>query len=327
MSQELDTAAAGSLGGFLRRKPGGAHALPPGTPCANCATPLQGPWCHACGQLGEDFHRSTSKLLLETIEGLFHFDGRLWRTLPDLVLRPGRLTRSYLDGHRAPQIPPLRLFLVVLLLVFLIGGLPRPKPHADPAPPAGNAASSLKVIDPNGQAHTKSLQDMTPAERAELKKVTNNVEVKLGSDRADGSATDWLKQRIGRVIDEPERFYLVLESWGERFAFLTLPLSTMLLALAFLWRREFFVFDHVIFSLHSLSFLGLLICLNMVLPFGLGGVLLLAAPVHLFVHLRSVYRTGVLATLLRMAWLFAGTVVGVALIFVGLLAVGLSEMG
>ena len=69
MSQELDTAAAGSLGGFLRRKPGGEHALPPGTPCANCATPLQGPWCHACGQLGEDFHRSTTKLLMESIEG------------------------------------------------------------------------------------------------------------------------------------------------------------------------------------------------------------------------------------------------------------------
>jgi hypothetical protein len=46
------------------------------------------------------------------------------------------------------------------------------------------------------------------------------------------SATNWLKQRIERVIDEPEQF-LVLESWGERFAFLMLPLSTVLLALAF----------------------------------------------------------------------------------------------
>jgi hypothetical protein len=64
--------------------------LPPGTPCANCATPLQGPGAAPVGQLGEDFHRSTTKLLLETIEGLFHFDGRLWRSAarPRAASRP-----------------------------------------------------------------------------------------------------------------------------------------------------------------------------------------------------------------------------------------------
>jgi hypothetical protein len=320
LSQELDTAAAGSLGGFLRGKRGEAHTLPPGTPCANCATPLQGPWCHACGQLGEDFHRSTTKLLLETIEGLFHFDGRLWRTLPDLALRPGRLTRSYLDGHRAPQIPPLRLFLVVLLLVFLVGGLPRGK--APPETTVTHNGTSTTITGSGG----KTLSELSPAEKAELKKTANKVQVKLGSDRSDTRASDWLKRRLDKVIDEPERFYLVLESWGERFAFLMLPLSTLLLAVAFVWRREFFLFDHVIFSLHSLSFMGLVICVAMLIPSELGGILLLAAPVHLFVHLRGVYRTGVLMTLLRMGWLFVGTLVGVTFIVLGLLAVGLNAM-
>ena len=320
MSQELDTAAAGSLGGFLRRKGGGAHALPPGTPCANCATPLQGPWCHACGQLGEDFHRSTAKLLMETIEGLFHFDGRLWRTLPDLALKPGQLTRSYLDGLRAPQIPPLRLFLVVLLLVFLVGGLPRSKtPIETTVTHRGTAADVTRT-------ETRHLSELTAAEKAELKKTAAKVEVKLGSDRSDAKASDWLKQRLERVIDEPERFYLVLESWGERFAFLMLPLSTLLLAVAFAWRREFFLFDHVIFSLHSLSFMGLVICVALLIPSDLGGILLLAAPVHLFLHLRGVYRTGVIMTLLRMSWLFLASLVGVTFIILGLLAVGLNAM-
>ncbi len=122
MTNELEIAAQGSLGAFAR-KTAGKHAAPVGTPCANCATPLQGPWCYACGQSGEDFHRSIVRLCGEVVEGLLHFDGRLWQTLPDLMLRPGRLTRNYLEGHRAPQIPPLRLFLVVLLGVFLIGGI------------------------------------------------------------------------------------------------------------------------------------------------------------------------------------------------------------
>ena len=108
MSQEIETAVAGALGGFFRFGRRKEHIVPIGTPCANCATPLQGPWCHACGQLGEDFHRSTLKLVGEVFEGLLHLDGRMWNTQPDLFRHPARLTRASLEGHRAPQIPPLR---------------------------------------------------------------------------------------------------------------------------------------------------------------------------------------------------------------------------
>src|ERR1700730_5961176 len=99
MSEELETAGALSLGGFFRRNK--VELLPPGTPCPNCATSLEGPWCHACGQLGEDFHRSAARLLLEAVRESLDLDGRILRTLPDLMVRPGRLTRAYLDGHRA----------------------------------------------------------------------------------------------------------------------------------------------------------------------------------------------------------------------------------
>lgn len=315
MSHELDTAAAGSLGGLLRWRRRSGHELPPGTPCANCATPLQGPWCHQCGQLGEDFHRSALKLIAEAFEGLLHFDGRLWTTLPRLVRDPGGLTRDYLTGHRAPQIPPLRMFLVVLLVVFMVGALMPKQNH-----PVNFGTVSAK------DGSTKTLSELTPAEREKVKAATAKVHVKLGSDHDNVAATNWLQQRLQRAIDDPERFYLVLESWGERFAFLLLPLSTLLLSIAFFWKRDVFVFDHVIFSLHSLSFLGLLVSLSMAAPFDLGQYALLAAPVHLFVHLRGVYRTSLIGTLARMLFLFFGSVIGVVLIVLGLITVGLSAM-
>ncbi|MEF3019414.1 DUF3667 domain-containing protein, partial [Pseudomonas aeruginosa] len=80
-----------------------------------------GPWCYHCGQLGADFHRSTFHLIAEAFESFFHADGRLVRTLPRLIVAPGRLTHDFLAGKRAPQIPPLRLFLVSVLLLFLAG--------------------------------------------------------------------------------------------------------------------------------------------------------------------------------------------------------------
>ncbi len=318
MSSELEAAGAVSAGGFLRGRP--KHAAPPGTPCANCATPLEGPWCHACGQAAEDFHRSIVRLLGEVVEGLLHMDGRLWRTLPDLMLRPGRLTRSYLEGHRAPQIPPLRLFLVVLLGIFLIGGL------------AGGAklATITASTDSKGKvvaAGTRTFDQMTPEERA---KVLSQLQVKLGSDKPDMAATQWLRERIEHTLADPERFSLVLEQWSERFAFLMLPISAMMLSVLFIFQRRFYVFDHTIFSLHSLSAVGMAVVLGQILKPAIGDAAflpLLGAPVHLFAHMRGVYRSSVFGTLLRMLLLFMGTVFWALLLMLGLVAVGLAGMG
>ena len=64
----------------------------------------------------------------------------------------------------------------------------------------------------------------------------------------------------------------------------------------------------------------------MVAPFDLGQYVLLAAPAHLFFHMRGVYRTSIFGALARMAFLFVGSLIGVVLIILGLVAVGLSAM-
>ncbi len=325
VASELEVAAGASAGAFVRKLPA-KHAAPIGTPCHNCGTPLQGPWCYACGQSGEDFHRSIIRLAGEVVEGLFHFDGRLWRTLPDLILRPGRLTRSYLEGHRAPQIPPLRLFLVVLLGIFLIGGVTgRPRPDR-PATTTTTITPHVKVVTVNTDL-SKALNELTPEQRAHL---SDQLQVELGSNTPDREATQWLRDRIKRTINDPERFQLILEQWSERFAFLMLPISALMLSVLFLFQRRFFLFDHTIFSLHSLSAMGI----ALILTLGLQPLIddwallfLLPAPLHLYLHLRGVYGTSVIGTLIRMALLFLGTCLAVGLLAVGLIAVGLNGMG
>ncbi|HXA38929.1 MAG TPA: DUF3667 domain-containing protein [Phenylobacterium sp.] len=114
MSVELETAGVGALPGLLRGKR--RHAPPPGTPCANCGTPLEGAYCHACGQDSDTHKRSIRHLAFEAVEGLFELDGRLWRTLPALFFRPGGLARDYIEGRIVRHVPPFRTFLVALLL-------------------------------------------------------------------------------------------------------------------------------------------------------------------------------------------------------------------
>jgi len=325
VSNELETAAVGSAGGFLHRL---SHRREPpvGTPCANCGTPLQGPWCHACGQSGEDFHRSIVRLVGEVVEGLLHMDGRLWRTLPDLLFRPGRLTRSYLEGHRAPQIPPLRLFLVVLLGIFLIGGITGSSKLGRVSTVSTSTDSSGKVIRFSA-SDPKRFDQLTPAERAKL---TEDLQVSLGSDKPNAAATHWLRGRLTRTLADPERFQLILEQWSERFAFLMLPISALMLSVLFIFQRRFYLFDHTIFSLHSLSAVGLVATVGIALKPLVGDAAflpLLGAPVHLFAHMRGVYRVSVIGALIRMFLLFVGTFIAAMMLMMGLIAVGLNGMG
>ena len=114
MSGEIEAAAADSL----RHLVGGRHKkVPPrGTLCANCGAELQGPYCHVCGQTADTHKRSILRLIWESGEALFELDGRLWRTVPDLFLRPGRLARDHMDGRIVRHVPPFRTFLVALVL-------------------------------------------------------------------------------------------------------------------------------------------------------------------------------------------------------------------
>lgn len=91
--------------------------------CANCGTALAGPHCQVCGQVADDLHRPIWALVHDAMEGLFALDGRFLKTVPPLLLRPGRVSEKYLSGARARFVQPVRLFLfasVVFLLAVSI---------------------------------------------------------------------------------------------------------------------------------------------------------------------------------------------------------------
>jgi len=94
---------------------GGAH----GGTCLNCGTPLIGEHCHACGQAAH-VHRTMGAIGHDLLHGVFHFEGKIWHTLPMLALKPGELTRRYVAGERAKFVSPIALFLFSVFLMFAI---------------------------------------------------------------------------------------------------------------------------------------------------------------------------------------------------------------
>lgn len=88
-------------------------------PCMNCGSEITGPFCSVCGQVQDDFKRPFWDIFVDAIEGMFSLDGRAWKTVPNILLRPGRVTKHYLDGQRARFMLPFRLFLFASLVLII----------------------------------------------------------------------------------------------------------------------------------------------------------------------------------------------------------------
>lgn len=264
------------------------------TVCLNCSAVLCGVWCHQCGQKAGPQHRSLLHLGAELFETLTHADSRFWRTLTRLVWRPALLTRDYIEGRRAREIPPLRLFLVMLFLLFSIGSFTH-----------GN----LDFAPLQSKAGTQINQMIDRVAIADHQQVTR-----------------WLHLHLHQAFDHPDDVMTVVHEWSERFTILMLPVAGCMLWLLYLVPRRVSLYDHMIVSIHSLCFVSLVIMTVFLLqramvPFS--AWLLLLLPVHLFLHMRGVYRSSVFGTLVRMALLAAGSAVAVLVLVLGLAALGL----
>jgi hypothetical protein len=84
---------------------------------------LPGPFCPNCGQKSVPLNPRLSDVLHEFFHELLHVDGKLFRSIKQLLLAPGFLTREQFDGRRARWVPPVRLYLVFSVLYFALSSL------------------------------------------------------------------------------------------------------------------------------------------------------------------------------------------------------------
>src|SRR5579859_2675176 len=91
-----------------------------GVHCTNCSTPMQGEFCHECGQSIHTVLRPMHHMVEDTLDMVLHVDGRVIHTIPPLFLRPGFLTLEYFSGRRQRYVAPFRLMFVLALLAFFV---------------------------------------------------------------------------------------------------------------------------------------------------------------------------------------------------------------
>ena len=124
MSGEPEAAGEALTGAIIghtldRPSTGAGHGPVQHANCRNCGAQLQGAYCSSCGQPAH-LHRSLGSIAHEILHGVFHFEGKIWRTIPALLFHPGQLTRRYIDGERAKFVSPMAMFLFTVFLTFAV---------------------------------------------------------------------------------------------------------------------------------------------------------------------------------------------------------------
>lgn len=89
-------------------------------PCPNCHAPRTGPYCSQCGQAATRADDLSARRFFGTLwDEITEMDSRSWRTLRALF-NPGVLTLARLAQQRERFLPPLRLYLIVSGVFFLL---------------------------------------------------------------------------------------------------------------------------------------------------------------------------------------------------------------
>jgi hypothetical protein len=333
LTKELEIAAAAAVAGLSEAGPGS----PPDGHCRNCAAPLRGPWCHGCGQRADGHHRSILRLAMEAIEGLTDLDGRVATTLPALLFRPGRLAADYVQGRLNRHIPPLRLFLVSLLiftlsLEFVVNEGLRPA-FAQMGPGASRNVDAFFDPSRNEAAAALANKSATGAPAEALAEVRRDKDFQAAlKDKSSKSTTqlNWLREHITRAVKNPQYYLQVVFEWAHRLAFLLLPIFAAELTLLYVYRRRFFVYDHLLVAMQYLSFCFLLWAGIWLLPSSLQSlgwtVGLVWTPANLYLTLRGAYASSVIGAVIKALFLWLSTLMVFLLLIVGLLALALGQM-
>jgi hypothetical protein len=312
--------------------------------CLNCGTALVGNHCHACGQAAH-VHRTLAAFFHDLLHGVFHFEGKIWRTLPLLAWNPGKLTREYIDGRRASYVSPIALFLFVVFLTFAVFnaiGNPiqfDPKLNANVAEARINADKELARLEAEkaravvqGEADP-GIDGQIDGARAAAEAI-GSVEKGMLPKRiasADGDpkfaeASNAINQTWNKIKQNPDLLVYKLQSNAYKFSWLLIPLSVPFVWLLFPFNRRFHLYDHTVFVTYSLSFMLLLAALiSVVVVWGNDGwlvvVLVFYAPLHLYRQLHHTYGISRFG-----AWWRTWFLSGFALMALGMFAVAVTML-
>ena len=276
------------------------------TKCLNCGAPLSGPYCHECGQQAH-VHRTLTAFFHDFLHGVLHFEGKIWRTLPLLMWRPGELTRGYIDGQRARFVSPVALFLFCVFVTFAalslggaVGGPNSAAVKAQLAEEVNDTNANIaklemkRSITAKAGAPTTKIDAELSAARSELATLTSLQKqgMKSAAGQIPGGVLPWLREPLKKATDNPELLIYKVKTNAYKFSWALIPISALFVWMLFPFSRKFRMYDHTVFVTYSLCFMLLLFTASTLIGIvqaSIGSLAFFVPPFHMYRQLKGTY--------------------------------------
>ena len=329
-----------------------------GTQCANCghALDISDRFCPNCSQAN-----STKKLTLkdffnEFLSSLISYDSKLLKTLSALLLRPGKITKDYIDGKRVSYTNPFRFLLSLAIVYFLIlnytgnytewdnSGSDKKDNNSkfvnfssvDLQAENKEQKDPIRLSDP--RLYFSTLQDLNFGNRFYKKsELFSSLIYKDTIYTFEGAVQKYkientYENKIAfnavngykKIRRRPGSFISAIISKLPFAIFFFLPVFTLFIWLAYI-RKKYNYTDHLIFSFHNTSLLFILLIISYLIDsiFGVNSnwIFVLIFSMYLFFAIRKFYQQGVFKTIVKYLFLngifFILAIIGILLLSTG----------
>ena len=244
--------------------------------CLNCRYVTANRFCPNCGQENTDTRKTFHHLFIHFFEDLTHYENAFCLSIKNLLFKPATLTKEYLSGKRLSYLAPVRLYIFISFITFLLITIfPR------------ETSSSEKKVEKEVVITTKnkSFQNNTPRNDSIINSQTDSKDEnqifnfgyesvkQLDSIQKHAPESEklsdfsyWINKKI-QTVKENNTQGEIIEKFINSFThnlpkvlFVFMPTFAF-----FLWlfhnKKRWYYFDHGIFTLHYFSFLLLLFLL------------------------------------------------------------------
>jgi Protein of unknown function (DUF3667) len=300
------------------------HSSAPERPlCQNCESALLGPFCHFCGQPVRGPIREFFSFVGDGTAELIRPDSKLMRTLAVLFFKPGSLTSRYLDGKRVQFVKPVRLYLSLSLMLFLVLSIDltmqdlqgKATPIIQLDEPKANAKASAETDESRQSGNAPAESDMRISSDGVIMthkgKPWHATSNPLHYEALPNWMNRWINNKLThidlaarQIKEDPGRLTDKVLSALPTTMFFLLPFFALILKLFYFFKNRLYA-EHLLVAVQSHSFMFLCFTLIGLMSIGAriwpvidnatefaSAIIGFWIPVYLFWMQKRVYRQG-----------------------------------
>lgn len=224
--------------------------------CLNCGQQLEMRYCPRCGQENVEPKESVWHFVTHFFNDITHFDGKFFSSMKLLFARPGLLSKGYMAGRRARYLNPIRMYLFVSFVFFLVFFyFPSfNKNKKDPSAIKKGVHGIATTFESLDESYINDTATFEPRNEHEY----DSLQLTLPVAERDQGFTRYFNRKGTKMFGNVENNQESVLKFRDTFLhslpqalFISLPIFALFLYLLYLRRRRaYYYVSHAVFTIH-----------------------------------------------------------------------------